>query len=91
MLAKDPAVLKLLLEAGADVYAVTSTRSTPLHVAAAHNYTASVICLLIKVGVSVQAKNSYGYTAAQIAKLKGNHLNESLLSRAAQYYKYLLS
>jgi uncharacterized protein len=71
MLAQEPAMLKLLLEAGADVHAVNSMRSTPLHVAAAHDYTAPVICLLIKAGVSVRAKNEFGYTAAQIAKIKG--------------------
>jgi ankyrin repeat protein len=84
MMATDAATVKLLLAAGADVHKVTSTGNTVLHVAAAHNYAAPVICLLIKAGADLHAKNAAGVTAADVAKAKRHTLIEQLLNRAAQ-------
>jgi ankyrin repeat protein len=84
MLAKDSAVVKLLLAAGADVTKTTSTSNTPLHVAAAHDYPASVICLLIKAGAKISAVNGERRTAVQVAQFKGYTRIAALLARAAQ-------
>jgi uncharacterized protein len=67
MLCKDTAILKLLLAAGADVHAVTSSGDTCLHIAARQNYSAPVVCLLIKAGADMHAVNSAGNTAAAVA------------------------
>jgi ankyrin repeat protein len=84
MFCKDTAVSKLLLTAGADVHAVTSSGDTCLHIAARHNYPAPLLCLLIKAGVDIYAMNNAGQTAAKPAHANGNTLLEQLLNRAAQ-------
>jgi ankyrin repeat protein len=78
------AVVKALLAAGADVHKTTDLGCTCQHVAAAHSYPVSVICLLIKAGVDLQAVNYCNMTAAQVAAAAGNALAASLLTRAAQ-------
>jgi uncharacterized protein len=84
MVCNDSAVLKLLLTAGADVHAVTSSGDTCLHTAARHNYSAPLLCLLIKAGADLQAVNEQGLTAAEVAHDACNTLLEQLLIRAAQ-------
>jgi uncharacterized protein len=84
MMCEQPAHLKLLLAAGADVHVTTDTGSTALHVSAVHKYAASVLCLLIKAGVDLHAVNSAGKTAAQVAADTGNTLAAALLTRAAR-------
>jgi ankyrin repeat protein len=84
MLCTDSAILQLLLAAGADVHAVTSSGDACLHIAARHNYSVPVICLLIKAGADMHAVNSDGKTAADVARVHGNTLIEQLLIRAAQ-------
>jgi ankyrin repeat protein len=84
MKCKQPAHLKLLLAAGADVHRTTDRGNTALHVAATHNHSAPVICLLIKAGVDLHAMNSAGKTAAQVAADSGNTLAAALLTRAAR-------
>jgi uncharacterized protein len=84
MMCNDSAILKLLLTAGGDVHAVTSSGDACLHGAARHNYSAPVVCLLIKAGADMHAVNSAGKTAAQLAHDAGNTLLEQLLIRAAQ-------
>jgi ankyrin repeat protein len=84
MMCNDSAILKLLLTAGGDAQAVTSSGDTCLHIAARHNYTAPVVCLLIKAGADMHAVNDEGKTAAEVAHDSGNTLLEQLLIRAAQ-------
>jgi ankyrin repeat protein len=84
MMCKHAAVLKLLLAAGADVHATTSTGNSCLHIAAAHSYPAPVLCLLIKAGADLHAVNSAGKTAAKVARDYHSKLAEQLLTRAAQ-------
>jgi ankyrin repeat protein len=84
MLCKHAPTLKLLLAAGADVHATTSTGNTCLHAAAAHRYVAPVLCLLIRAGGDLNAVNNAGKTAAQVAHDCGHKLAEQLLIRAAQ-------
>jgi ankyrin repeat protein len=84
MLCNDTAILKLLLAAGADVQAVTSSGDTCLHIAARHSYSAPVACLLIKAGADMHAVNSAGKTAAEVAHDADNTLLEQLLIRAEQ-------
>jgi ankyrin repeat protein len=48
MYCEQPAHLKLLLAAGADVHATTDIGNTALHVAAVHKFAAPVLCLLIQ-------------------------------------------
>eukprot|EP00953_Heterococcus_sp_UTEX-ZZ885_P019949 11143-Heterococcus_DN1.PRE.2 len=83
MWCQHPTHVKLLLAAGADVHVTTDTGNTCLPVAAAHKRPASVVCLLIKAGLSLQAVNSEGKTAAQVATDSGNALTAALLVRAA--------
>jgi ankyrin repeat protein len=85
MAASTPAVVKLLLAAGASVHATTAAGGrTCLHVAAAAGYPAAVLCLLIKAGVDISAVDSEGETAAELAHAAGHTLAESLLNRAAR-------
>eukprot|EP00953_Heterococcus_sp_UTEX-ZZ885_P037182 19119-Heterococcus_DN1.PRE.4 len=81
---RQPAHMKLLLAAGADVHMTTVRGNTALHVAAAHKHPAPVLCLLIKAGVDLHAVNSGGKTAAQVAADTGNTLAAALLTRAAR-------
>jgi ankyrin repeat protein len=76
--------VKLLLAAGADVHSATHAGDTCLHVAARHNWTAPMLCLVIKAGTDLHAVNSKGKTAAQLAHDQGYTLMEQLLNRAAQ-------
>eukprot|EP00953_Heterococcus_sp_UTEX-ZZ885_P035827 18480-Heterococcus_DN1.PRE.1 len=84
MMSQQPAVTKLLLAAGADVHIANTEGNTCLHVAAAHRYSAPVLCLLIKAGADLHAVNRDNKTAADVAQSKGNTLGESLLVRAAR-------
>jgi ankyrin repeat protein len=84
MLCEQPAHLKLLLAAGADVHITTDRGNTALHVSAVHKFTAPVLCLLIKAGVDLHAVNASGKTAAQVAAERGNKLAAALLTRAAR-------
>jgi uncharacterized protein len=84
MMCEQPAHLKLLLAAGADVHKTTDRGNTALHVAAIHKFAAPVLCLLIKAGVDLHAENSDGKTAAQVAADSGNTLAAALLTRAAR-------
>jgi ankyrin repeat protein len=84
MMCDQPAHLKLLLAAGADVHKATDRGNTALHVAAVHKYPAPVLCLLIKAGVDLHAVNNDGKTAAQVAADSGNTLAAALLTRAAR-------
>jgi ankyrin repeat protein len=84
MMCSEPAVLKQLLSAGADVHKTTAADDTCLHVAAKHKYTAAILCLFIKAGVDLRAVNSDGLTAAQVAHAAGHTLTEALLIRAAR-------
>jgi ankyrin repeat protein len=87
MLCKDTATLKLLLTAGADVQAVTSSGDTCLHIAVRHSYPVPVLCMLIKAGADIHAVNERGKTAAQVAHDKGYVLIEQLLNRVAARYE----
>jgi uncharacterized protein len=84
MKCEQPAHLKLLLAAGADVHKTTDRGNTALHVAAVHKFAGPVICLLIKAGVDLHALNSAGMTAAQVAADSGNTPAAALLIRAAR-------
>jgi uncharacterized protein len=84
MICDQPAHLKLLLAAGADVHVTTDRGNTALHVAAVHKHPAPVLCLLIKAGVDLHAVNNDGKTAAQVAAESGNTLAAALLTRAAR-------
>jgi ankyrin repeat protein len=84
MLCTEPAVLKLLLAAGADVRYTTEHGNTALHTAAQHGYPPAVVCMLLKAGVSITARNSNWQTAAELAAAVGNERTAALLTRAAQ-------
>jgi ankyrin repeat protein len=84
MLCSKPAVSKLLLAAGADVQHTTEQGNTALHTAAQHGYPPAVVCMLLKAGVSIKARNSNWQTAAELAAAVGNERTAALLTRAAQ-------
>jgi ankyrin repeat protein len=84
MMCEQPAHLKLLRAASADVHNTTDRGNTALHVAAVHKFAAPVLCLLIKAGVDLHALNSAGMTAAKVAADSGNTLAAALLTRAAR-------
>jgi uncharacterized protein len=81
MFCEQPAHLKLLLAAGADVHKTTDTGNTALHVAAVHKFAAPVLCLLIKAGVDLHAENSDGKTAAQVAADTGSSIVDTRSTR----------
>jgi ankyrin repeat protein len=84
MAAGTPAVVRLLLAAGANVHATTAAGKTCLHIAAAAGYPAPVLCLLIKAGVNITAVDRNGRTAAELARAAGHTLAAALLTRAAR-------
>lgn len=59
---RDPSVVALLLERGADVDAVSNEGYTPLHVAGRGNPESSVIELLLDHGADIEARDSNGST-----------------------------
>jgi ankyrin repeat protein len=74
--------VKLLLAAGADVHMTNERGDTCI--AAKCKHPAPVLWLLIKAGAELQAVDSSGNTAAQLAHDAGNALIEQILNRAAQ-------
>jgi ankyrin repeat protein len=60
----------MLIEAGADVNVVQSSRTTPLH-AAAQNGNIELLITLLERGARVDIKNDTGKTAADLASEKG--------------------
>jgi uncharacterized protein len=82
---RDPAIMKLLLSAGASVRTSNaSTGDTPLHFAAVHGHPVPSLCLLIQAGADLGALNNKGQTPAQAAAAAGKHFAEVLLNRAAR-------
>jgi uncharacterized protein len=84
MACRVPAVVKLLLAAGADVQAVSRKGYTCLHTAVIHDRPTPVLCLLIKAGADLAAVDRQGLTASDIAHIKGSYLTAALLMRAAK-------
>jgi uncharacterized protein len=84
MMCVEPDTVKALIAAGANVHITTDGGDTCLHKAAKHSAFASVICVLIKAGVDLNALNNEGKTAAQLAHDRGHTLIEQVLIRAAQ-------
>ena len=62
---KDGSVLRLLLERGANVNALTRVGSTPLHLAS-QNGAVEVVRLLVEHGADVEAVDGDGKTALQV-------------------------
>lgn len=58
----NPAVTEVLLDAGADVNALSRTGRTPLHEAAAYASDPAVIEFLVEAGADVNAHDANGYT-----------------------------
>lgn len=58
----NPAVTAVLLDAGADVNALSRNGRTPLHEAAAYASDPAVIDLLVEAGADVNAHDANGYT-----------------------------
>jgi Ankyrin repeats (many copies) len=80
----DITIVKQLLAAGADVHKASVSGYTCLHTAVIHKRSAPVLCLLIKAGVDLAARNEYGHTAAEIAHSMGSYMTAALLIRAAK-------
>jgi uncharacterized protein len=87
MVSQQPAIIKLLLAAGADVHKRTVFGNTCLHVAVRHKYPVSIVCLLIRAGADLHAVNNAGRTAAQMARALKYTLVESILLKAIQEQK----
>ena len=78
-------MVKILVNAGADVNAKTNTNTTPLHLAAIKNHE-KVIKYLIKSYANVDAQDNYQRTALHYAAIYG-HLDasENLIEGSANY------
>lgn len=71
-----PKVLTVLLEAGAEVNALTSYNNTPLHIAASSGRCQTVESLL-RAGASVVAQNQFGLTLLHVAVKNGPEAMEA--------------
>jgi len=63
-------IAKMLVEAGAEVNVLQSSRTTPLHTAA-QNGNIELLILLLENGARVDIKNDFGKTPADLAEEKG--------------------
>ena len=66
---EDPEVIRVLVEAGGDVEALTSARRTPLHWAARHNRNPAVVRALLEHEANVYAETWHGRTPLHLAAL----------------------
>ena len=64
-----PEVLKVLIEAGADVNAKDTDGLTPLMLAAQHNPNPKALTALLEAGADAKAKNNEGKTALDYARM----------------------
>ncbi len=64
-------IAKMLIEAGAEVNVLQTSRISPLHLAA-QNGNIDLIILLLENGASVEIKNDMGKTASDLAAEKGH-------------------
>jgi len=64
-------IAKMLIEAGAEVNVVQSSRTTPLHLASQQG-NIDLIILLLEHGANVEVKNDMGLTASDLAAEKGH-------------------
>jgi ankyrin repeat protein len=72
-------IARLLLERGADINALSETRSTPLHLAA-QDGRIEVVRVLLKHGANVVAEDGRGRTALQVASDQGHDVVIKFLS-----------
>ena len=79
IMAKKPDAVKNLLFAGADVNATVEHGLTPLMVAAHENAPPEILDILLKAGANVNARNSDGHTAADMAEASRNFTAAKLL------------
>lgn len=63
-------IAKMLIEAGAEVNVLQSSRTSPLHIAA-QNGNIEMLILLLENGALVDIKNDFGKSAADLAAEKG--------------------
>jgi len=63
-------IAKMLIEAGAEVNVLQSSRTSPLHLASQHG-NIDLIILLLEHGALVEIKNDMGKTASDLAAEKG--------------------
>lgn len=64
-------MVKLLIEAGADVNAVDGILETPLHIAAEQDKNIEIVRLLITAGANIDAKRIFDQTPLTLAKENG--------------------
>lgn len=76
----NPAVIALLLDAGADIDIRSDlNNSTPLHMAAAFNAEPAVVELLLDRGAEIEAVNTSGATPLHVATALNRNLDISVL------------
>ena len=68
----DPAVIALLLAAGADVAARNRRGETPLHGAARLNHSVAVVEELVRAGADLDARDREGNTPLHVSRLIGH-------------------
>ncbi|MVZ64165.1 ankyrin repeat domain-containing protein [Sphingobacterium humi] len=65
-------IVKQLIEAGAEVNVLQSSRTSPLHLAAQQG-NIDLIIVLLEHGADISVRNEFGQTAADLASEKGFH------------------
>ncbi len=65
-------IVKQLIEAGAEVNVLQSSRTSPLHLAAQQG-NIDLIIILLEHGADISVRNEFGQTAADLASEKGFH------------------
>ncbi len=83
---QEPEILKILINAGANIEAKSSEGFTPLHIASAHNTNPTITKTFLDAGADIEAKAELGLTPLHSAAAynTNNEIIELLLKAGAQ-------
>ncbi|MGV3755592.1 MAG: ankyrin repeat domain-containing protein [Verrucomicrobiota bacterium] len=82
LLGQDQEMIRVLLDLGADVQAVSASRMTALHMATMRDHGAEILSLLLAKGAASDATNLHSMTPLYFSVLNGNERSARMLLEA---------